>query len=226
MSLRSRLILRFFLAMPVLAAAFFIPAGTWRYWQGWMVLATFGAVFVAAVGYFYQHDREALERRLRSKEQVIEQKRVVKLLKAVYFGAILIPGFDQRLGWSREVIGAMPPWLSVLSEVFVVLGSALIFWVIKVNSFAGRTIEVEAGQKVISSGPYARVRHPMYSGMALFLLFMPLALGSYVASPVFALTIPIFVFRLLNEERFLQRELPGYSGYCLRTRFRLVPHVW
>jgi protein-S-isoprenylcysteine O-methyltransferase Ste14 len=226
MSLRSRLILRLSLGMLIFAAALFIPAGTWRYWQGWGFLVVASAFSLGAFSYFYKHDRQALERRLRSKEKISEQKRVVRLVKLVFAAALLIPGFDHRLGWSRTLLGEEPWWLSLISNVLVVCGMGLVFWVVKVNSFAGRTIEVEAGQKLISSGPYAVVRHPMYAGMLLFLLSLPLALGSYVAWPAFVLLVPLFASRLLNEERFLHKELPEYREYCLHTRFRLVPYVW
>jgi len=102
----------------------------------------------------------------------------------------------------------------------------MIFWTWKSNRFAGATIRVEAGQRVISTGPYGIVRHPMYLGVDIWLLFTPLALGSYFALPVFALLIPLIVVRLLNEEKVLRQELPGYSEYCLRIRFRLVPFLW
>ncbi len=120
----------------------------------------------------------------------------------------------------------MPLWLLLLSQVLVLGGFLLVFWVMKVNSFASRTIQVEAGQKVISMGPYRVVRHPLYSGSLVMWLAAPLALGSYIAWPAFVLLIPFYVFRLLNEEEVLRQELPGYSEYCQRTRFRLVPFIW
>ena len=176
--------------------------------------------------YFYKHDRELIERRLRSKEKISEQRRLMRCFKSAFFVVALLPGFDYRLGWSRRLLGVVPAWLSVIAEVLVVCGLLLVFWVLKVNRFASRTIEVEAGQRVVSSGPYALVRHPLYSGSLLMWLSMPLALGSYVAWPAFALLIPFYVYRLLNEEKFLRQELPGYSEYCLSTPFRLVPYVW
>ena len=100
------------------------------------------------------------------------------------------------------------------------------YWVVKVNRFAARTIQVESAQTVISDGPYRRVRHPMYLGMCVMWLFTPLALGSYVTLPAFALLIPLLILRLLNEEKVLREELAGYTEYCGRTRFRLVPFVW
>jgi protein-S-isoprenylcysteine O-methyltransferase Ste14 len=225
-SLRSRLILRLSFGMLMVAALLFVPAGTWWYWQGWTFLAVALTFSLCSFHYFYKHDREVLERRLRRKEKIKEQKRLVQLLKVVFIAAFFIPGLDQRLGWSRTLWGAVPWWLSLISEALVVCGLLTAFWAVKVNRFAGRTIEVEAGQRVVSSGPYALVRHPMYAGSVVIWLCLPLALGSYVAWPAFGLLVPFYVYRLLNEEKFLRRELPGYAEYCLRTRFRLVPYVW
>jgi len=226
MSLRLRLILRFGLGLILSAAILFVSAGTWRFWQGWVFLAVVFTYLLCALPYLYKHDRELLERRLRGKEKISEQKLLIRLLMPVFFVVFLLPGFDYRFGWSRTLLGGVPVWLSLISDALVLGGLFMVFWVLKVNSFASRTIEVAAGQRVISSGPYALVRHPMYSGSILVFLLVPLALGSYVACPAFALLIPFYVYRLLNEEKFLCHELPGYSDYCLRTRFRLVPYVW
>jgi len=229
MSLRSRLILRFSLSLPMTAGILFVSAGTWRFWQGWTFLAVVFTYAFCAFRYFYKHDRELLERRLRTKEKIRGQKVLVRLLKPFLYAIFLLPGLDYRLGWSRGTLGIVPVWLSLICEALVFGGLLLLlllFWVFKVNSFASQTIEVDADQRVITSGPYALVRHPMYLGSLVIWLAAPLALGSYVAWPAFALLIPFYVYRLFNEERFLRRELPGYSEYCLRTRFRLVPYVW
>ena len=137
------------------------------------------------------------------------------------FANLLVPGLDYRFGWSR-----VPLWLTVLSEAMVVAGYLITFWVMKENSFASRTVQVMEGQKVTSTGPYRLVRHPMYFGAVLMLLFTPLALGSWWALPGFLLVGVLIVLRLLNEEKILSRELPGYSEYCLSTRYRLIPMVW
>jgi protein-S-isoprenylcysteine O-methyltransferase Ste14 len=226
LSLRLRVILRFFFALPVAAAILFIPAGAWRFGQAWVLLGVAFTYAAFAFLYLYKHDPELIERRLRSKEKISEQKRLVRWLKAVFFVVCLLPGFDYRLGWSRSLLGEVPVWLSLVCDSLVLSGLITVFWVLKVNSYASRTIEVEAGQKVISDGPYALVRHPMYSASLVAFLPMPMALGSYAALPAFALLIPFYVYRLLNEEKFLRQQLPGYSEYCLRTRFRLIPHVW
>jgi protein-S-isoprenylcysteine O-methyltransferase Ste14 len=116
--------------------------------------------------------------------------------------------------------------VTAIALALVAGGFLFIFWVMKANSYAGRTIRVDEGQRVISTGPYAWVRHPMYLGIIVMLAPAPLALGSWVALPVFVLMIPIFAVRLLNEEEMLRAELPGYAEYCLKTRYHLIPLVW
>ena len=176
--------------------------------------------------YFYKHDPQLLERRMQAKEQVGEQKLLRVVGGLIFFPCFLLPGLDYRFGWSRTFLRPVPLWFTLLSQALVLGGFPLVFWVMKVNSFASRTIQVEAGQKVISSGPYRFVRHPLYLSSLIMWLSTPLALGSYLAWPAFVLLIPFYVFRLLNEEKTLRQELPGYPEYCLRTRFRLVPFIW
>jgi protein-S-isoprenylcysteine O-methyltransferase Ste14 len=226
MSLGAKLVLHVFLSFIFFSAMLFIPAGSLRFWQGWTFMALVFIPVVYSYVYFYQHDPQLVERRLQSREKISEQRVLIRLLKPVFFAAFLIPGLDYRFGWTRRLVGTVPLWLVLLSQVMVLGGFLFVFWVLKVNSFAGRTIQVEAGQKVISKGPYRFVRHPMYSGSVVIWLFTPLALGSYVAWPAFALLVPFYVFRLLNEEKVLRQELPGYAEYCARTPFRLVPGVW
>lgn len=221
MSLKLKVAVRFLVVVVTLGILLFLPAGSFRFWQAWVYI---GILFVPALFafiYFYKHDPQLIERRSLLKEKVPEQKRIMGLVYVVWLVAILLPGFDHRYGWSR-----LPLWLAVLSQM-VVLGALLMtYWVVKINRFAARTIQVESGQTVISDGPYRTIRHPMYSGMCVMWVFTPLALGSYFALPAFALLIPLIVLRLLNEEKVLRQELAGYSEYCLRTHFRLVPFVW
>jgi len=226
MSLIARIILAFSLGAIVLAAMLFIPAGTLKFWPGWVLMAVLFIPTISFYLYFAKHDPEMIERRMRNEEQTSEQKLLMRFARPVLLAAFLLPGLDYRLGWSRTYLGGAPLWLLLLSQVLVLGGILLVGWVININRFASRTIQVEAGQKVVSSGPYAAVRHPMYLGGVVLFLATPLALGSYFAVPAFTLVIPVFAYRLLNEEKVLRRELPGYSEYCLRTRFRLVPFVW
>jgi protein-S-isoprenylcysteine O-methyltransferase Ste14 len=204
----------------------FVPAGSLRFWQGWVFIGVVFVPLASAFLYFYKHDPKLIERRLQSKEKVQKQRILMRVWKPFFLAALLLPGLDYRFGWSRTFLGGVPLWLELLSQALLLAALLLVVWVLKVNSFAASTIQVEHGQKVVSTGPYGIVRHPMYLGAVVMMLCTPLTLGSYVALPVFVLTIPFFVFRLLNEEKVLRQELPGYSEYCLHTRFHLIPLVW
>jgi protein-S-isoprenylcysteine O-methyltransferase Ste14 len=221
-----RLVRRGLLAVLCFAAMLFIPAGSSKFWQGWVFLVLVLTVALFLGIYLYKHDPQLLERRLQMREKVPEQKRIMKLGSLIFFPSFLLPGLDYRFGWSRAFPGPVPLWLTLLS-LAVFPGCYLwFFWVVKVNRYASRIIQVEAGQTVIATGPYRIIRHPMYLGTIVMWLFVPLALGSFVAVPAFALLVPVIVFRLLNEEKILRRELPGYAEYCQRTRYRLIPLVW
>ncbi len=220
-SLASRLILRSLISVIFVAALLFIPAGSLRYWQGWVFMAILFLPMPMTSIYFMKRDPQLVERRLRTEENITEQKTIIRWIQLLAFGSSAIPGLDYRFGWSR-----VPLWLTILSQLFVFAGYLITLWVMKENSFASRTVQVEEGQRVISTGPYRLVRHPMYFGAVLMLLFTPLALGSWWALPGFLLVIPLIVLRLLNEEEMLRRDLPGYSDYCLRTRSRLLPLLW
>ena len=220
-SLKARLILRSLLSVIFVAAFLFVPAGSLRYWQGWVFMAMLFLPMPFTSAYFLKRDPQLVERRLRTKEKIDAQKAIIRWAQLVVFASLLIPGLDFRFGWSH-----VPLWLTILSQLFVLGGYLITLWVMKENSFASRTVQIEEGQRVISTGPYRLVRHPMYSGAVLMLLFTPLALGSWLALPGYLLVIPLIVLRLLNEENMLRHYLPGYSDYCLRTRSRLLPLLW
>ncbi len=226
MSLELRVALRIVVVLTALMAIIFLSAGTWNYWQGWAFLCVFIPPPTLLFLYFMRFDRGLIERRMRGRETVPEQKRLILVIGLLFFGAFLLPGFDHRFGWSRRLVGDVPVWVTVVAMALTAAGFMLIFWVMRVNSFAGRTIQVDEGQKVISTGPYAWVRHPMYLGCVVFATAVPLALGSWVALPVFALQIPFYMLRLLNEEKVLRTELPGYTDYCRKMRYHLIPFVW
>ncbi|MGO9085764.1 MAG: methyltransferase family protein [Candidatus Sulfotelmatobacter sp.] len=226
MTLRGQVIRRFGIGVLVIAPMLFLLAGSLRFWQGWCFLAfAWGPPFLFAL-YAVKHDPQLLERRLRMKEKDPRQMLFKALASGIIFSAIALAALDFRLGWTRARLGTVPLWVMLVGQVAVLTAMCLIIWVMKVNSFAARTIEVQAGQKVISTGPYAAVRHPMYSGVALVVLATPLALGSYITLPLFVLIIPVLALRLLGEEKVLRRDLPGYTEYCAHARFRLVPGVW
>jgi protein-S-isoprenylcysteine O-methyltransferase Ste14 len=226
MSLKSKLMRRAFIGLLSTPGILFISAGSLKFWQGWAFLALMLPLGVGAGIYFYRLDPKLLERRLLTREKVGAQKIIIKLVRALLVFSLCLSGLDYRFGWSRAFPGPVPLWLTVLSLAVVLGCYLLIIWVISVNRFAASVIQVEAGQAVVSTGPYRVVRHPMYLVASVMFLFLPLALGSYFALPAFAVLIPLLVLRLLNEEKVLGRELPGYAEYCLRTRFRLIPLVW
>jgi protein-S-isoprenylcysteine O-methyltransferase Ste14 len=226
MSLKARLAIQCLLTAVVTGAMLFLPAGTLKFWPGWIFLALLLVPMAAGSIYFYERDPQLVERRLQTKEKVGEQKRIMKIAKLIFFGAFLIPGFDFRFGWSRRTFGEVPLWLMIFSGALAFAGYLMTYWVLASNSYASRIIQVEKEQRVISAGPYRIVRHPMYLGAVISLAFTPLALGSYWAVPVFALIIPVIVLRILNEEKILRQELAGYPEYSQRTRSRLVPFVW
>jgi protein-S-isoprenylcysteine O-methyltransferase Ste14 len=221
MTLKARLISRYLVVSVICAAFLFLPAGTFNFWPAWVFLAMLLIPMLIASVYFYRRDPQLVESRMRTKENVREQKFIMKLANVLFAAVFLLPGFDHRFGWSH-----VPLWLTILSQVIALAAYLQTFWVMKVNSFASRVIEIQSGQKVISTGPYRFVRHPMYSGALVMFLFMPLALGSYWTLPAAALIVPVIIFRLLNEEKVLREQLPGYSEYCEQTHFHLVPFVW
>jgi protein-S-isoprenylcysteine O-methyltransferase Ste14 len=226
MSLKARLAVQCLLTAVVTGAMLFLPAGTFKFYQGWIFLGLLLIPMMVASIYFHERDPQLVERRLQSKEKVGEQKLIMKFAKVIFFGAFLLPGFDFRLGWSRRSFGGVPLWLIIFSGTIALAGYLTTYWVMGANRYASRIIQVEKDQRVISVGPYRIVRHPMYFGAVISILFTPLALGSYWAMPVFALIIPVIVLRILNEEKILRQELAGYPEYCLRTRSRLIPFVW
>ena len=214
-------VLRFGLSFVVLGVLIFVPAGTLRYWQAWMYLVTLFVPMTAGLSYLVRSDPGLLERRMRKHEKEPAQRRLVRLLWLVSFATYVVPGLDQRFGWSR-----VPAAASIAADALVLAGYSLILRVFRENTFASRVVEVERGQRVIKTGPYAIVRHPMYLGAVLIFLPTPLALGSYWASIPALLLVPLLVQRIRNEEEVLSRDLPGYREYVGQVRSRLLPRVW
>jgi protein-S-isoprenylcysteine O-methyltransferase Ste14 len=214
-------ITRFAGALVVLGAIFFLPAGTFNYWEGWVYIAVLFVPVIFVLLYLLKHDPALLERRMRTRETEAPQRLVILLSFVWFLLVFLIPGLDHRFGWSN-----MPAGVVIAADLLVLLGYLWVFLVFKENSYASRVVEVSQEQKVIRSGPYAIVRHPMYLGVIVMYVFTPLALGSYWAIIPAPLIIPILVIRILNEEELLLRELKGYGEYMQHTRYRLIPGVW
>ncbi len=220
-ALKRKILLIWVAAIVIVGIVLFGPAGTLDYWQAWIYMAVLFVPSSFVVTYFLKKNPQFLERRLRTKETEVRQKLIIKVATLIFIIGFLIPGFDHRFGWSE-----VPIEIVLAADVFVFLGYVLIFLVFRENAYAGRTIQVEKGQKAITTGPYSIIRHPMYLGTLVMYIATPIALGSYVAVPLFLLLIPMVVLRILNEEEVLRRDLPGYIEYCKKTKYRLLPFVW
>ena len=205
----------------MLGLIFFVPAGTLRYWQAWAFMAVLMIPMMSVVLCFLKRDPALLDRRLRTREKERPQKIILALSYPVFIAASLVPGFDHRFAWS-----SVPPAVSVAADLVVLAGYALFVLVLRENSYASRIIEVDEQQRVISTGPYAVVRHPMYVAIILIYLAGPLALGSFWALIPAAIIPGIIVARIINEERVLTEKLAGYEEYTRRVRYRLIPEIW
>ena len=219
--LKRKLFFMWILATVIIIAMLFLPAGTFDYWQAWIFLAVLLIPALFVLFYFLKRDPGLLERRMKFKEKEVEQKLIIKLSMLLFILGFLIPGLDYRFGWSH-----VPTALVILSDIIVVLGYTLVFFVFKENSYTSRVIEVDKKQKVITTGPYSVIRHPMYLGVILMYIFMPLALGSYYALIFFLPVIILIVFRTLNEEKVLAKDLKGYKKYMKKVKYRIIPYVW
>lgn len=207
-----------------LAALLFIPAGTLDYWQGWLFVAVFVGASSAVTVYLAINDPELLERRMSAgptAEKELTQKVVMLIAMMGFIALIVVPALDHRFGWSPA-----PPYVSLAGDVLIGFSFLLVFMVFKANTYAASTIQIAQGQQVISSGPYALVRHPMYAGSLPLLIGMPLALGSWLGLIVLLLFMPALIWRLLDEEKFLRKNLAGYADYCQKVRYRLLPYIW
>ncbi|WP_024514533.1 isoprenylcysteine carboxylmethyltransferase family protein [Bradyrhizobium sp. Tv2a-2] len=223
-SLNLRAFIGLAILILVMAGLLFGAAGTLHYWQAWAFLACYFAASIAITLYLASRDPALLARRMRGGPWAEKEpaQRVIMSVASVGFIALLVlPGLDHRFGWSH-----MPAAMTIAGNVLVLLGWAGIFRVFRENSFTSSTIELAADQRVISTGPYAIVRHPMYATALVMLLGIPVSLGSWWGVLVVVVLLPALIWRLLDEERFLAGSLPGYVAYQGSVRYRLLPRVW
>jgi protein-S-isoprenylcysteine O-methyltransferase Ste14 len=208
----------------VLAVLLFLPAWTLAYWQAWIFLAVFSGSTIAITIYLMKHDPMLLERRMHSgpsaeKEQ--SQQIIQSLAMVAFIAVIVFPVIDHRCGWS-----AVPALIAVVGDILVALGFLLIFFVFNQNTFASSIIEVGNEQTVVATGPYSIVRHPMYLGALVMLAGIPLALGTWWGLVTIIPMTIVLVWRLLDEEKFLVKNLTGYSEYQNKVRCHLLPFIW
>ncbi len=220
-ALRKVVLVRFFLLLLFFGVSLFAVSGTLKYRQAWAYIITLLLPMSAFALYMLKTNPEFLERRMKTREKRKPQKIIqlagLPLILLIY----VLPALDKRFAWSN-----VPPVVSISALAIVLLSYLLILYVFLINSYAARVVEVEKGQKVITTGPYAIVRHPMYASSLLFYGFTPLALGSFWGL-VPALFLPvIFIVRLLDEEKELIENLEGYGEYMQKVRYRLIPGIW
>lgn len=212
---------RFFIGFLVLAGLLFGTAGTWYYWQAWLYLGSMFIPMFAMMQWLIRRAPDLLERRMRLRERESAQKAVISISLVFILLMYILPGLDRRWGWSN-----VPAWVSILADVGMLLGYSLFVATLRVNRFAARTVAVEEGQQVISSGPYAWVRHPMYLAVIITYGLSPLVLGSYWACIPALAIVPALILRIFKEEAVLVRDLPGYAEYQRKVRYRLIPGLW
>jgi protein-S-isoprenylcysteine O-methyltransferase Ste14 len=224
MSLNQKAIAGLLLLIAAMMALLFVPAGTLHYWQAWTFLGIYFVASLAVTAYLMVYDPKLLARRMRggpTAERAMAQKIIMSIASAGFVGLLVVPALDHRFGWSH-----MPYAFALAGEVLVAIGFIAVFFVFRENSFTSSTIEIADDQRVISTGPYARVRHPMYAGALIMLLGIPIALGSWWGPLVLAAMMPALIWRVYDEEKFLSENLPGYAEYMERVRYRLVPGMW
>lgn len=219
--LLKKIIVRFSFLPIVLGLLVLLPAGTLNYWQVYVYIAILIAPMIFVLFYFLRFDPRFLERRTKAKEKEKQQILIAILAASIFIAGFILPGLDHRFSWSQ-----VPAYISISADIVILLGYLFIFFVFRQNSYASRIIEVDEQQKVISTGLYAIVRHPMYVGVLIMYIPTPLALGSYWGLIPFALLPLSLALRILNEEKVLSENLKGYKEYCQKTRYRLIPYIW
>ncbi len=214
-------LIKFTCGLLVVGLLIFLPAGTLQYTYGWLLTGLlFGPMLIAGFVMFFKSP-EFLAKRLDAKEKQKTQKGVLAFSGLMFVAGFVVAGLDYRFGWSK-----MPPWAVIAASVLFLVAYALYAEVMRENAYLSRTVKVEEGQTVVDTGLYKIVRHPMYAVTILLFLMMPLVLGSWYALIAFGFYPIIIVIRLLDEEKLLTRELPGYAAYKQKVRYRIIPFIW
>ncbi len=220
-ALIRKMIIRFSLVPLFIGLCTLLPAGTFNYWQVYLYFSILVVPMIFVLFYFLKMDPKFLERRTKGTEKVKEQKLIQLINLPVFMAAFIIPGLDRRFGWSDVSLEVI-----IATDAVILGGYLIIFMVFRQNSYASRIVEIDQEHKVITTGLYSIVRHPMYFGVLIMYLPTPLALGSYWGLIPMALLPVSLVLRIANEEKVLNENLKGYNEYCLKTKYRLIPYIW
>ena len=212
---------KFFLGVILLGVLIFVPAWSLHYWQGWLLMGIlFVPMFIAGLIMLWKNP-ELLQKRLNTKEQEAEQKTVVKLSGLLFILAFVLAGLNWRFGWCL-----LPDWAVWVSAGLFLASYLLYAEVLKENTYLSRTIEVQENQKVIDTGLYGIVRHPMYMATTVLFLAMPLVLASPISFVIMLGYIPVIAKRIKNEEEVLEQGLEGYAEYKKKVKYRMIPLIW
>ena len=221
MKLLTEALVKFTCGLAMVVLLIFLPAGTWNYPYGWLLVGLlFGPMLIAGFVMFFKTP-DFLKKRLDAKEKQAAQKGVLAFSGLMFIAGFVLAGLDFRFGWS-----SMSRWVVIAASVLFLIAYALYAEVMRENAYLSRTIKVEEGQTVVDTGLYGIVRHPMYAVTILLFLMIPLVLGSWYALIAFAFYPAIIVVRLKDEEDLLTRELPGYAAYKQKVRYRIIPFIW
>jgi protein-S-isoprenylcysteine O-methyltransferase Ste14 len=224
LNVNARAWVSLFVLTIVIGLLLFVPAGTIHYWQGWVYLGIYFIASFSITLYLAKRDPALLQRRMRggpTAEKRTSQRAAMLLATIGFIAAMVVPAVDHRFRWST-----VPLFAVVLGDILTALWFCVAFLVFRENTFSAATVQIAEGQTVVSTGPYAIVRHPMYAGGLFSFIGTSLALGSWWGMLALLIVLPALVWRLLDEERLLQANLPGYAEYSRRVRYRLIPGVF
>ena len=221
MKLLIEALTKFACGLVLVGLLIFLPAGTLSYTYGWLLIGLLFVPMLIAGFVMLSKSPDFLKKRLDAKEKQGTQKGVVALSGLMFIAGFVVAGLDYRFGWSD-----MPTWVILTASVLFLAAYALYAEVMRENAYLSRTIKVEEGQKVVDTGLYSVVRHPMYMATILLFLMMPIVLGSWYALIAFAFYPAVIVVRLKDEEELLTKELPGYAAYKLKVKYRIIPFIW
>lgn len=220
-TLLFRTIINFLMGVVMVGVLLFAPAGTFLFWNAWLFLALLFVPMLIIGIYLWIKQPDLLAKRLSSKEKESEQKQVILMSAVVFVAGFVVAAVDFRFGWSQ-----LPIWLVVVASVLLVISYGLYAEVMRENAYLSRTVEVQENQKVIDTGLYGIVRHPMYSATILLYLSIPLVLGSIYSFLLFLMFPFVIAKRISNEETVLEKGLDGYTSYKQRVKYKIIPFIW